>query len=165
MRKTERTKKPDSDKPLKSYQRALIYAAVWLIPVAGLKLLFDTVIGSLILHIAYTMMIVPAVTFAASFIYSKRGGLNVWFPLYMAAEVLVLYFVFDFKALSPDFIVTNAVCGFFGSGLGNIFRNEGAYKAQYAVDHEKKLAEEERERNYKPIIGQESTKNNKKGTH
>ncbi|SDA30625.1 hypothetical protein SAMN02910447_03231 [Ruminococcus sp. YE71] len=140
------------DKPLKSYQRALIYLAVWLIPVVGLKLLFDNVLGSLILHIAYAMMLLPAVTLTVSFIYSKRGGLNPWLPCYMGAAVLVLYFGFGFRSLSPDFIVTNLVCGFFGFALGNVFRDEGAYKAQYAVDHAKKLAEEERERNYRSII-------------
>ncbi len=146
------------DKPLKSYQRALVYLAAWLIPVAGLRYLFDVVAGSLILHIAYTMMILPAATLAATFIYSKRGGLNLWLPAYMGAAVLTLYFAFGFKALSPDFIVTNLVCGFFGFGIGNVFRDEGAYKAQYAVDHAKKLAEEERERNYKPIIDRDRKK-------
>ena len=146
------------DKPLKSYQRALVYLAAWLVIVAGAKFLVDTVIGSLILHIAYTMMILPAATLVVSFVYSKRGGLNPWLPCYMAAAVLVLYIVFDYKALSPDFLVTNLVCGFFGFGLGNVFRDEGSYKAQYAVDHAKKLKMLEEERKYQPIVGKDKKK-------
>lgn len=139
-------------KPLKSWQRSFIYLAAWLIVVVGLRLLTDDLIGSLILHIAYMMLLLPAATICIAFIYSRRGGLNPWLPCYMAAAVFILYFGFGYDALSPDFLVINLLCGFFGFGIGNIFKDEGAAKAQYETDHERKIKKAAEESRYQTLI-------------
>lgn len=134
-----------SDKRLHSWQWGLIFLAVWLVPTVGLKLLFDDLIGSILLHVAYVMILLPAGTFAAGFIYTRRCGLNIWLILYMILATAVLYLFCGFNALSPNFCIVNLVGGFFGFGIGNIFKDEGLVAAQEDIDNtrkKKKLAEE-----------------------
>lgn len=137
---------------MKSWQRSFIYLAVWLALVVGLRTAADVLLRSLILHITYVMILLPAATLCVSFTYARRGGVNPWLPCYMGAAVLVLYFGFGYRVLSPDFLVTNLLSGFFGFGVGNIFKDEAAAKAQYETDHEKKLKQAAEEKKYTSLI-------------
>ena len=139
-------------KGMKSVVLAAIYCGAWLIPTVGIKLLADEVLNSMILHIAFTMMCVPAFAFAVNFVYARRGGQRLWLAFYMLAAAVILYAVFGYNELQPDFIVTNVIPGFFGAGLGGVIRNEPIAARQYEIDNAKKIAEEKAEKDYKPIV-------------
>ncbi len=139
-------------KPLKSWQRAFVYLAAWLVVSAGLKVLIDSVLESLVLHILFMMIILPAATLALTFIYTRRGGLNPWLPCYLTMTVLIMYFFFGYNELSPNFIIENLICGFFGFGIGNVMKDESLSKAQYETDHEKKLKMMADEKKYQSLI-------------
>ena len=136
-----------SDKRFHSWLWGLIFLAVWAVPAVGLKLLFDDVIGSILLHVFYVMIFLPAWTFAIAFAYTKRCGLNIWLIPYMTAAVVLLYAFGGFRDMSPNFCIVNLVGGFFGFGLGNVFKDEALVAAQQDIDNtrrKKKLAEEKK---------------------
>ena len=148
----DRGKSKGKSKGMKSVVLAAIYCGAWLIPTVGIKLLADEVLNSMILHIAFTMMCVPAFAFAVTFVYARRGGQRLWLALYMLAAAVILYVIFGYNELQPDFIVTNLIPGFFGAGLGGVIRNEPIAARQYEIDNAKKIAEEKAEKDYKPIV-------------
>ena len=127
-----------SDKRFHSWLWGLIFLAVWAVPAVGLKLLFDDVIGSILLHVFYVMIFLPAWTFAIAFAYTKRCGLNIWLIAYMTAAVVLLYAFGGFRDMSPNFCIVNLVGGFFGFGLGNVFKDEALVAAQQDIAEEKK---------------------------
>lgn len=141
----------DNTKPLRSVLLALIYLAVWL-AFAAVKFIADELTGSLILHVAFTMMIMPAAAFAVPFVYTRRGGQRLWLALYILAAALILYFACGYNELQPNFLAENVIFGFFGFGVGGIFRIEPLTAARQAVDNAKKLAEEKAEKEYTSII-------------
>ncbi len=138
-------------KPIKSFLLAGVYLAAWLIIAAGFKLLADELLNSTILHIAFTMMIMPAAAFVIPFMYTRRGCQRLWLAGYLLAAALVLYIGFGYNELQPDFMATNIICGFFGFGTGGIILKEPQASAQIACDNAKKIAEEQAEKNYQPI--------------
>lgn len=148
MSLTDRTK----FSPLRSWQWGLIYLAVWLIPAAGLRFLIDYALDSVLLHIAYIMMILPAVTFAAGFVYTRRCGLKPWLICYMTIAVAVLYIWCGFDSFSPNFCAVNFIGGFFGFGIGNIFKNELLVAAQENVDNTNRRRKSADEKNYISLI-------------
>ena len=138
-------------KPVRSFILAGVYLAVWLIIAVGFKVLADEVLRSTLLHIAFTMMIMPACAFAIPFIFARRGGQRLWLAFYILAAALILYAAFGYSELQPDFLATNIICGFFGFGTGGIVLKEPMASAQKNCDSAKKIAEAEREKNYVPI--------------
>lgn len=137
---------------LRSWQLGLIYLAAWLVPAAGLRLLIDYAINSMLLHIAYVMLILPAATFAVGFIYTKRCGLKPWLICYMTAATAALYLWCGFDSLSPNFCLVNLIGGFFGFGIGNIFKNEPLVAAQENIDNVRKRRKAADEKNYISLI-------------
>lgn len=135
----------DEDMKLKSWQRAIIYLIVWLAVIIGLKLLADVVLESILLHIAFVMILLPAANLIIPFLYTRKCGIKPWLIAYMAAAVIILYFFCGFKSMSPNFMINCLLTGFFGFGIGNIFKDEAAVAVQEDIDNEKKkqrLAEE-----------------------
>ncbi len=149
-------------KPLKSFVLAGVYLAVWLVIAVGFKTLADDLLKMPILHIAFTMMIMPAAAFAIPFIYSRRGGQRLWLAFYMLAATLMLYVGLGFSELQPDFLATNIICGFFGFGTGGIVLKEPTASEQKACDNARKTAEEARENAYVPIMEKENRDKKKK---
>ncbi|MCR5122900.1 MAG: hypothetical protein K6B74_10835 [Ruminococcus sp.] len=145
-------------KPIKSFLLAGIYLAAWLVIAVGFRLLADEVLDSTIMHIAFTMIIMPAAAFVIPFIFARRGGQRLWLAGYMLAAALVLYVAFGYNELQPDFMATNIICGFFGFGTGGIIRKEPIASAQIACDNAKKIAEEQAEKNYQPITATKKKK-------
>lgn len=139
-------------KPLKSWQLAFIYACVWLISIVGVYLISDIVLGSLLLHIAFVMLIVPIATLSVMLIYTRKCGINPWLSGMLTLIVLILYFAFGFNELKPNFLITSLLTGFFGAGLGNIFKDEASIAVQQDIDSEKKKKTLEAEKNYVPIL-------------
>ncbi len=137
---------------LRSWQKAVILTALWLCAAVGFRLLADNVFNSILLHIAYVMLILPSATFAAAFYFTRICGLKPWLPIFMAVSALILYFFFGYSELSPDFLVTNIICGFFGFGIGNIFKNEAKIAVQENTDNEKKRLKSKAEKEYVPIL-------------
>lgn len=145
-----------SEITLKSWQRAFVYTAIWLVSAAGFYLLADKVTKSILFHVAYVMLILPIATLAVTFVYTRRCGLKPWLIGYMALCVLVMYFFFGFDELSPNFILTNLICGFFGFGVGNIMKNEPVVTAQEDFDNKKKKLRQAQEKSYVSILNSES---------
>ena len=138
-------------KPVKSFILAGLYLAVWLIIAVGVKVLADEVLESVLLHVGFTMVIMPAAAFAIPFIFARRGGQRLWLAFYILAAALILYVAFGYSELQPDFMATNIILGFFGFGTGGIVLKEPFASEQKACDNAKKIAEEEREKAYVPI--------------
>jgi hypothetical protein len=137
---------------LKSWQKAAIYLIAWLVPVVGLYCLADIVTKSIIFHIMYLMTLLPLATLIVTFMYTRRTGINPWLIIYMAAAIVTMYFGFGFNELNPDFIITNLICGFFGFGVGNIFKDEAAVAVQQDIDSERKKKRAAEERKYVSLI-------------
>ena len=148
-------------KPLKSFILAGAYLAVWLLTAVGFKTLADDLLKIPLLHIAFTMMIMPAAAFAIPFVYSRRGGQRLWLAFYMLAATLILYVGLGYSELQPDFLATNILCGFFGFGTGGIVLKEPIASEQKACDNAKKTENEARENSYVPIMEAKNNKNNK----
>ena len=138
-------------KPVKSFILAGLYLAVWLVIAVGFKVLADEVLHSTLMHVAFTMMIMPAAAFAIPFTFARRGGQRLWLAFYMLAAALILYAAFGYSELQPDFLATNILLGFFGFGTGGIVLKEPAASAQKNCDNAKKIAEEQAEKAYVPI--------------
>ena len=147
---------------LRSWQLAFIYTAVWLIISAGVRYIADILLGSLLLHIVYVMMILPSATFAAAFYFTRVCGLKPWLPVYLAVTSLILYILFGFSELNPNFLVTVFISAFFGFGLGNIFKDEAKVAVQENTDNEKKRMREKAEREYTPILNSKNKNVHKK---
>lgn len=139
-------------RPLHSWQWGLIYLFVWLLPAAGLKFIVDDLLGSVLLHVAYVMIILPAATFAAGFIYTRRCGLRPWLIAYMAAACAVLYLFCGFKTINPNFCIVNVIVGFFGFGMGNIFKDEGRVAAQEDIDNTRRKLKQAEEMKYISLV-------------
>jgi hypothetical protein len=137
---------------LKSWQRAIIYLAVWLAVVVGFKLLADNVLESLLVHVAYVMLLLPAVNLVIPFIYTRKCGLKPWLIAYMTATAVILYFGFGFSSLSPNFLVSVLLAEFFGFGVGNIFKDEVSVAVQEDIDSERKKKRLKAEKEYVSLI-------------
>lgn len=137
---------------LKSWQKAVFYLLIWLLPTVGLKLLADEVFGSILLHIAFVMIILPALNLAVPFIYTRRYGLKPWLIIYMAAAAAALYFFLGYDELSPNFLLTCLLTGFFGFGIGNIFKDEVSAAVQEDIDAERRKRRLAEEKAYVPIM-------------
>ncbi|MCD8095213.1 MAG: hypothetical protein LUE12_03690 [Ruminococcus sp.] len=150
---------------LKSWQKSLVYTLVWLVAVVGIKLLADNVLDSLLLHVAYVMIFAPLSTLLVTFFYTRKNGIKLWLVGYLTVSVLALYFFFGFNELSPNYLVENLICAFFGFGVGNIFKDEAAVTVQEDIDNERKKKAMEKERSYVPILkaNPENGKKNNKG--
>lgn len=142
----------DNGSGLKTWQKALIVGAGWTAVNLLIKLLADTLLNSILLHVAYVMILSPAITLIASFIFTRKCGLKAWLPCVMAVGAAVLYIACGFKTLSPNFLIETAVCGFFGFGTGNIFKDEVSVAVQEDRDSERKKREQEREKRYVSVL-------------
>ena len=140
------------NKRIHSWLLGLIFLTLWIIPAVGLKFLFDELIGSVLLHVFYVMIFLPAWTFAAAFVYTKRCGLNGWLIAYMAAAVATLYLFCGFRDMSPNFCIVNLIGGFFGFGLGNVFKDEALVAAQQDIDNTRRKKKLEQEKKYISLI-------------
>lgn len=144
--------KTDDEILLKSWQRAMIYTIVWIAVTVGLYIISDIVIQSILLHIAFVMILLPITTLAVTFGYTRRCGLKPWLIAMLAAAAVIMYFFFGFKELSPDFLLTNIICGFFGFGVGNVMKNEALVAAQEDFDNTKKKLEQAKEKAYISLV-------------
>lgn len=142
----------DNGRGLKTWQKALIVGAGWTAVNLLIKLLADTLLNSILLHVAYVMILSPAITLIASFMFTRKCGLKAWLPCVMAVGAAVLYIACGFKTLSPNFLIETAVCGFFGFGTGNIFKDEVSVAVQEDRDSERKKREQEREKRYVSVL-------------
>ena len=142
----------DNGSGLKTWQKALIVGAGWTAVNLLIKLLADTLLNSILLHVAYVMILSPAITLIASFMFTRKCGLKAWLPCVMAVGAAVLYIVCGFKTFSPNFLIETAVCGFFGFGIGNIFKDEVSVAVQEDRDSERKKREQEREKRYVSVL-------------
>jgi hypothetical protein len=141
-----------AEKKIKSWQSAIIYLVIWLIVTAGLKLIADDLIGSLLIHVMYVMIMLPLADFVIPFIYTRKHGFKPWLAAYMAAAVAVLYFGFGYSELSPDFLATALLCGFFGFGLGNVLKDEAAVAMHEDIDSERKKRRLAAEKRYVSLL-------------
>jgi hypothetical protein len=141
-----------AEKDLKSWQKALLYLAAWLIIVVGFELLADVVLGSLLFHVAYVMLILPAANLAIPFIYTRKYGIKPWLILYMAAAAVILYFGFGYDSLSPNFLLSSLLIGFFGFGIGNILKDEVSAAVQEDIDSERKKKRIAEEKSYVSLL-------------
>lgn len=137
---------------IKTPLKCLLYLAVWLLFAVGVKVLADNVLESFILHALYIMMILPIVTIVVTFFYAKYNGVKLWFIGYLLAAVLVLYFGFGYKSISPDFIVVNVISALFGFGFGSIFKDEAKIAAQEEFDSRRRAEKLKEEQNYTKIL-------------
>lgn len=137
---------------LKSWTLSLVYFSVWLIVTIGLKVLSDDVLGSILLHVAYLMILLPAATLCITYLYTHRCGIKPWLIAEMTAAALILYFFFGYNELSPDFIVICLICAFFGFGVGNVLKNETAVAVQEDIDSKRKKEKLAEENKYVPLL-------------
>ena len=140
------------ERKAKSWQRAIVYLVIWLTVVVGLKIIADVLLRSILVHIAFVMILLPAANLTIPFIYTRKCGLKPWLIAYMTAAALILYFVFGFNSLSPDFLISCMLTGFFGFGIGNIFKDESAVAVQEDIDSEKKKKKLAEEKAYVSLI-------------
>ncbi len=147
---------------LKSWQKGIVYLIIWLIPSVGLKILADNVTGSLLLHVAYVMILLPASTLIITFIYAKNNGLKPWFIGYLTVAVLIMYLFAGFDTLSPNFLIVCAIFAFFGFGVGNVFKDEGAIAVQEDIDAARKKKRLKQEKGYVPILNDNPKSDNRR---
>ena len=98
------------------------------------------------------MILLPITTLAVTFGYTRRCGLKPWLIAMLASAAFIMYFFFGFKGLSPDFLLTNIICGFFGFGVGNVMKNEALVAAQEDLDNTKKKLEQAKEKAYISLV-------------
>ena len=79
----------DNGRGLKTWQKALIVGAGWTAVNLLIKLLADTLLNSILLHVAYIMILSPAITLIVSFMFTRKCGLKAWLPCVMAVGAVV----------------------------------------------------------------------------